>query len=319
MMPPDARRNGSEMRICVAGASGYVGSACADVFAAVGWQVSGFSRRGGTTPGGLEVAACADGNELKELLRQTYPEVLLVASGIADLDACERNSALGQQSNVGALAEWIGDIRSVCPSVLVVLLSSIYVFGDHCPPEGFCETDAPYPLSVYGRQKLQAEQMLKATELRHLIVRLPWLIGNVMHPSDPVRQLWVRFLGGQTAVDDGLRFPTDVHWVAQSLCGLIRGGVEGVVHLSAAEPGSRYELMAYLLGHCATAPATPLLRKSSSEWLPEDGRAPRPEYLKLGTCRPEVRGLPACPSWQQLADRYAACLYGLAITAEQPT
>lgn len=305
---PAARPSGSEMRICVAGASGYAGSACSDVFVAEGWRVSGFSRRGGTTPGGMQVTACADRNGFQELLRQTKPDVLLVASGIADLDTCERDPTLSLQSNVGTLVEWISDIRSVCPSVLVVLLSSIYVFGDHCPPEGFCETDAPRPLSVYGSHKLQAEHVLQAAGVRHLIVRLPWLIGSATHSADPIWKLWSRVLQGEYVVDDGLRFPTDVHWVGQSISSLILIGAEGIVHLSASESGSRFELISSMLNNCSPArDTTPLSRLSASD-LPAYCRAPRPKYLKLRSCRPEVLELLACPSWLQIAEQYAACL-----------
>ncbi|MET7014123.1 sugar nucleotide-binding protein [Uliginosibacterium flavum] len=318
MMRPETRQGGSAPRVCVAGASGYAGSACADAFAAAGWQVSGFSRRGGATPGGLPVMACADGRAFHDLLQRTPPDVLLVATGIAELDACERDPALSQQANVDTLDEWIATVRTVCPSVRVVLLSSIYVFGEQCPPAGFCESDAPQPLSVYGRHKWQAEQRLQASGLRHLIVRLPWLIGNTAHPADPVRQLWRKFQQGESAVDDGLRFPTDARWVAHSLAGLMCAGVEGVVHLSAVGAGSRFDLMAGLLAHCTPAPVSSLRRQPALAGPAANGRAPRPEYLRLGTCRPEVRDLPACPSWQQLAERYAASLCGQSVREEQP-
>lgn len=319
MMPPETIRGGSAPRICVAGASGYAGSACADAFSATGWQVIGFSRRGGATPGGLLVMACADGRAFHELLQRTLPDVLLVATGLAELDACERDPVLSQQANLDPLNEWIATVQTVCPSTRIVLLSSIYVFGEQCPPEGFCESDAPRPLSVYGRHKLQAEQRLQVSGLRHLIVRLPWLIGNTAHPADPVCHLWRKFQQGESAVDDGVRFPTDVHWVARSLAGLLCAGVEGVVHLSAAGAGSRFDLMTRLLAHCFPASVSFLRRQPASAGLVANGRALRPEYLRLGTCRPEVWNLPACPPWQLLAERYMASLCGQSVREEQPS
>lgn len=301
---PVARPSGSEMRICVAGASGYAGSACADVFVAEGWRVSGFSRRGGTTPGGMQVTACADRNGFQELLRQTKPDVLLVASGIADLDTCEREPTLSLQSNVGALVEWISDIRSVCPSVLVVLLSSIYVFGDHCPPEGFCETDAPLPLSVYGSHKLQAEHVLQAAGVRHLIVRLPWLIGNVAHKADPIKALIIKSLHDVTTIDNSLRFPTDVYWVARRLNELIVHGAEGVVHLSSSTSASRYEIMQYLFSRYCKVCSGHLLAKKNGDDVGDFLVATRPKFIRLAAKREESQG--GHPSWQLVVECYAA-------------
>lgn len=307
MWPATGLREGG-LSVCVAGASGFAGSACAEIFVAQGWQVTGFSRRGGTTPGGLPVEACSDDKAFEDLLQRTRPDLLLVASGVADLEACERDPLLSQQANIEILSGWLANVRKICPATQVVLLSSIYVFGEDCPPQGFCETDLPAPLSVYGLHKLRAERMLQTSGLDHLIVRLPWLIGNPAHSSDPVRRLWRAFREGETAVDDGLRFPTDVRWVAQSVATLIREGVKGVVHLSAAEPGSRFDLMAHLLGGGTPRHAPVLRRESSSAGQPTERRAPRPDYLKLGTIRSEVQALQACPPWQQVSDRYAGSL-----------
>lgn len=300
----EALQGRSAPSVCVAGASGYAGSACADAFSAAGWKVSGFSRRGGVTPGGLPVIACADVEAFHDLLQRTAPNVLIVATGIAELDICEQDPKLSHQANVDALYKWIATVQTVCPSVQVVLLSTIYVFGNQCPPAGFCESDPPQPLSVYGRHKWQAEQILRASGLRHLVVRLPWLIGNAAHHADPVRQIWRNFQQGESAVDCGVRFPTDVCWAAHSLVGLICAGVEGTVHLSAARAGSRFDLMVSMLAHCSPAMVSSLRCKPALAGQAANGRAPRPVYLRLGTCRFEVQDLPACPSWQQLAERY---------------
>lgn len=294
-----------ERKMLIVGATGYAGSACADTFHKLGWDVDGFSRVGGETPGGLQILAGDETNTFSALLKKLSPDVVIVAAGIPDLDLCECAPQLSQRSNVLLLSEWIADIRIICPSSLVVLLSSIYVFGEYCPSEGFCETDVPYPVSVYGHHKLQAEQLLQASGLRHLIVRLPWLIGNVMHTSDPIRQICVRLMKGQAMVDEGLRFPTDVKWVGESIALLVSAGTEGIVHLSAANSGSRFDLIESLLSRCLPMLQNNLQSDQLSPKPPPALRAPRPKFLKLYSTRSEVQNLQACSPWQHIIERYA--------------
>lgn len=234
------------------------------------------------------------------------PRALIVAAGIASPDACERDPDSSRRANLDLIGEILGVVGSLPTRPPIVLVSSIYVFGGECPPEGYSEADPPRPLSVYGRHKLAAEQSLRAASAEHLIVRLPWVIGNVGHPADPVVALLRGLSRGQTAMDDGVRYPTDARWIGEVVAHLLRVGATGVVHLSSSEAVSRHGLMTALLARCGVKidlthapPAVSTLRSPV---------APRPAHLRLRSLRTELRDVPGCTGWHQLLDRYkSAC------------
>jgi len=160
------------------------------------------------------------------------------------------------------------------------------------------------PLSVYGRHKLQGERLLRNSGLRWLIVRLPWVIGNVAHASDPIQTLIGKVLDGYAPIDDSPRFATDARWIAACLLELMAHGTGGIVHLTADAPISRYGFLLYL---CACHRGLSLGRvqpKRVAANGTSDRRAIRPAFIKLRSVRPEVGRLPPCVAWQRVAERY---------------
>jgi len=59
----------------------------------------------------------------------------------------------------------------------LVLLSSIGVNGNFTRSHPFTEADVPAPIQPYSRSKLRAEEVVKASEVEHVIVRPPLVYG----------------------------------------------------------------------------------------------------------------------------------------------
>ena len=74
------------------------------------------------------------------------------------------------------------EARSI--NALLVHFSTDYVF-DGEKPAPYVETDAPNPLSVYGRSKLEGERAIAASGCRHIIFRTSWVYApggrNFLH------------------------------------------------------------------------------------------------------------------------------------------
>jgi dTDP-4-dehydrorhamnose reductase len=101
-----------------------------------------------------------------------FPEVIIHAAAMTDVDGCERNpdaayrvNALGTRHVAQACAEL---------NAAMVYISSEYVF-DGLKTTPYLEDDEPNPLSVYGRTKLVGEQFARALAPRHYIARTSWL------------------------------------------------------------------------------------------------------------------------------------------------
>jgi dTDP-4-dehydrorhamnose reductase len=123
------------MRVTIFGASGLLGKALMQEWR--GDAVSGLSSRN---------ADIRDATRVREVVRETRPEWIVLAAAYTDVDGCENNSDLAfavnrdGAVNVAAAAKEVG--------ARLVFLSSDYVFdGKKTAP--YESADARNPQSVY--------------------------------------------------------------------------------------------------------------------------------------------------------------------------
>ncbi len=216
------------------------------------------------------------------------PEVDLVlhAAAWTDVDGAESSPQDAAAVNVG------GTQHVVELGAPVVLFSTDYVF-DGRKREPYVESDAPSPLSVYGRTKLQAEA---AAGEDAWIVRTSWLHGWT--GTNFVRTM-LR-LGGErdevAVVDDQRGSPT----YAGHLAAAVRELVDlprGLWHLSGGGDCTWAELAEAIF---EDAGLECRVRRITTAEL--DRPAPRPAYSVLRSGRPDA---PALPHWR---DGLRACL-----------
>src|SRR5882724_11241387 len=108
------------------------------------------------------------------LLEQLQPAFVLNAAAYTAVDAAEHDEAAAFQTNAHGPAGLARACHS-CGAALIHI-STDYVF-DGASATAYKEDDAPAPLSVYGRSKLEGEQAVRDTLAQHLIVRTSWLHG----------------------------------------------------------------------------------------------------------------------------------------------
>ena len=97
---------------------------------------------------------------LAETVQRVRPDVIVNAAAHTAVDKAESEPELARTLNAmapGVLAQEADKLNA-----WLVHYSTDYVFdGSGSTP--WLETDAPAPLSVYGRTKLEGEQLIKAT------------------------------------------------------------------------------------------------------------------------------------------------------------
>ena len=218
------------------------------------------------------------------------PDLVLHAAAWTNVDAAEDDPQDAAAANVG------GTAHVAALGAPLVAFSSDYVF-DGTKDGAYVESDAPAPLSAYGRSKLHGEA---AAGERAWIVRSSWLFGETGHNF--VRTM-LR-LGAErdevAVVDDQRGCPTYVGHLAEATRELVDTGAGfGIWHLAAA-------------GDCTWA--------DFAEAIFEDGglecrvrrittaefgaKAPRP---KTSILRSE-KGAPELPHWRE---GLRACLAAL--------
>jgi dTDP-4-dehydrorhamnose reductase len=206
-------------------------------------------------------------------------DVVLHAAAWTDVDGAEENPQEAAAVNVG------GTQHAVELGTPLVLFSTDYVFAGR-KSEPYLESDAPHPLSVYGRTKLQSEAVAGDAAW---IVRSSWLFGWTS--TNFVRTM-LR-LGAErdevAVVDDQRGCPTYVGHLAAAVRELL-DRPRGLWHLAADGECTWAELAEAIFEEAGLDCRVRRIRTA------ELGRpAPRPAYSVLRSGRVDA---PRLPHWR---------------------
>ena len=111
-------------------------------------------------------------DKVADTVRALRPQVIVNAAAHTGVDKAESEPDLAQLLNAttpGVLAQ-----EAAKTGALLVHYSTDYVF-DGSGSRPWTESDAPAPLSVYGRTKWEGEQLIQQSGAQHLILRTSWV------------------------------------------------------------------------------------------------------------------------------------------------
>jgi dTDP-4-dehydrorhamnose reductase len=219
----------------------------------VGWELQRTLAPLGTLVAcGRDEANLEDLDGLRGLIAHHRPDVIVNAAAYTAVDKAESEPDKARAVNahaVGMLAQQAADTGA-----WLIHYSTDYVFdGEKTAP--YVEDDPTGPLSVYGRTKLEGEQLIRQSGARHLIFRTSWVYatrgGNfaktmlrLAHEKDTL-----------SVVDDQHGAPTSAALIADiSALALYRVAripdaepLAGTYHLAAAGTTSWHEYAKYVL------------------------------------------------------------------------
>lgn len=274
----------------------------------VGWQLQrSLAPLGRVTAVGRAGCDLSDLDGLRALIRAERPKIIVNAAAYTAVDKAESEPELAQRINADAPAVMAEEARAL--GALLVHYSTDYVF-DGRKRGAYVETDAPNPLSVYGRSKLAGEQAIAAAGCRALIFRTSWVFGargnnfvkTILRLAGEGRPLRI--------VDDQIGSPTPAAMIS-SVTGLVLAAMrrgeslpEGarLYHLAAANPVS-WCGFARAIVDCASrtpgfsglpAPESIAAIGTADYPLP----APRPANSRLDCSRLETDFGLEMPDWQ---------------------
>lgn len=188
--------------------------------------------------------------QVAALVRAVRPDVIVNAAAHTAVDKAESEPDLARAINTttpGLVARAAADLGA-----LLVHYSTDYVF-DGSGTAARDEAAATAPLSVYGRTKLEGEQVIQASGCRHLIFRTSWVYaargGNfaktMLRLAAERDQLKV--------IDDQIGAPTGADLLADVTAHAIRTVVAGrddllgLYHLVAAGETSWYDYARFVI------------------------------------------------------------------------
>ena len=227
----------TRQRCLITGASGFLGRAVAR---RVGRDRAVAPAAFRQAAPGLTVCDIRNPDALSRLIRAVNPDAVIHLAAYRDPDYCEENPAEAESLNVGAT-------RTLCevtpPDIPVLYASSDYVFDGLHPP--YEESSPTSPISVYGRTKVAAEELVLGRE-RGMVLRFPLLVGAAIDlASSGIIGRMVASVRRQTPADvdnAAIRFPTWIEDVGDVFAWCLAREVDGVVHMSGPRGATRYQL-----------------------------------------------------------------------------
>jgi len=177
-----------------------------------------------------------------ELIKKLRPDIIVHASALTNVDLCETDKKMADALNVSGVENIIKAAKT-CKSKLVYISTSA-VF-DGTKPQYF-EDDQTSPVSYYGITKAKGEQIVKDSNLPHLIVRTdqPYCWIKKWQHTNSVLRVLLTLKSGHTLreITDWHNTPTFVPNFADALLKLLENGSEGTFHLVGSDFVTRHEL-----------------------------------------------------------------------------
>lgn len=180
---------------------------------------------------------------ITDVIQRMEPNILLYCHAVCDVPKCEADPAWAYEMNFSQLGRVI---KSLPEPTRLVYVSSDHVFGG----DGvYTEESDPCPISVYGRTRVEAEQLVLKRS-GSLVIRAGLGIGE--SPDGRTGHLdWLRYRSRRklpiTIIQDEHRSTVWQHDLAPRIMQLAQSGETGIRHVPATCAVSRVDLANHLI------------------------------------------------------------------------
>lgn len=257
---------------------------------------------------------CGNFTDLQGLaatVAKVRPDVLVNAAAHTAVDKAESEPDLAHTLNArapGVLAEAARNIGA-----LMVHYSTDYVF-DGSGSRRWNESDAPAPLNVYGRTKLEGERRVAGQCPLHLVFRTSWVYAA---RGGNFARTMLRLAAERdelTVIADQVGAPTGAELLADVTAHAIRavrhnGELAGLYHLTAGGETSWHGYARFVLEHAARRGVALKAGPEAVKPVPTSAfptPAERPRNSRLDTSRLEAAFDLRLPRWEQGVARMLA-------------
>lgn len=263
------------MKVFIAGASGLLGSNCQKHFTEQGWDVVGsyFS---------YEVPNTVFYNTLDLDHKNNFdiegfnPDVIVHCGALTHVDYCETNKEESYQKTVQSTIN-LASVAKKCKARFVYI-STDYVFDGKEGP--YTEEQTTNPVSVYGKHKLEAEQLAQNEIADTLILRITNVYGNEARGKNFVARIADQCINNKKLTlklpYDQYACPTNAWDIARAMFVLLKDNKAGIYHIGGTDYMNRIELSLRVLQY---------FPKAEYELIPmstEELNQPAPRPLKGG-------------------------------------
>jgi dTDP-4-dehydrorhamnose reductase len=277
-----------KIKIAVTGAGGLLGSGLVRVLGTT-QQVFGLTR---------QHADIRNRTSIHSAIAQLCPQVVIHCAGIASPDVCETDPGLAFAVNVEGTRNVLRAAQAAGASVAFISTDAVFDGRKKSP---YAEDDAPNPLSVYGRTKVEGEQIVLAHP-RSCVFRVCVLFGR--DKMDFVSKGLRAAAQGEIYVvaSDQYGSATYVEDAAFAMLHVIRQQAFGIFHVANSGACTREVLARTAVEMAGLNPKAIVGRPLSAMKRP----GPRVPYSVLSTNALTDIGVPPLRTWQAALLEYVA-------------
>lgn len=229
-------------------------------------------------------------------VREGKPDIVINCAAFTNVDGCETNKDTAFSVN----AEGVKNVARACKNTGCSLyhISTDFVF-DGTKRSPYSESDNPNPVSVYAHSKYMAEQYVKETAEKYVIIRTAWLFGKKgKNFVSTIRSLAME-KRRLTVVHDQIGSPTYAIDLAKAINALIQKKAQGIYHVTNSGMCSWYEFAKEIVYRCGAD--TEVVPVTSDEY---PRPAKRPAYSVLDCAKFENYTGMRLRRWQDALDAY---------------
>ena len=234
------------MKILIIGASGLVGGNCLRYLSAQNHECIGtyFSYPAQDT---VYYDTLNIDNSDNFDLNAFAPDVIIHCGALTHVDYCEQHPEESERLTVKSTQNVIEIARKF--SSKLIFISTDYIFDGANGP--YDEKDIANPISIYGQHKWDAEELVKKSELQHLILRITNVYGDEERGKNFVARIVEQASKGQHLTLklplDQYATPINAHDIARAIDLLLKDNLQGIYNIASTDYMNRVQLALRIL------------------------------------------------------------------------
>ena len=281
------------MKILVTGVKGQLGYDC----------VKELTERGYKDIKGIDIIDLDITNEddVISYIKSYKPDVIMHNAAYTAVDKAELNYDDCYKVNVLG-TKYLADAAKLVDAKFVYI-STDYVFDG--TKDGFYETtDKTCPISVYGKTKLEGENVVKELLNKYFIVRISWVFG--INGNNFIKTMLKLANIGKTELNvvcDQIGSPTYTADLAVLLCDMIDTNKYGIYHATNEGVCSWYDFAKKIFELSKiNIKVNPVTTEEYLKLVTQ--QAKRPMNSKLSKDSLDSNGFNRLPNWEDALERY---------------
>lgn len=230
------------MKVLIIGASGLVGGNIFEYFSEVtNWELTGTYNSFHSDR--LVYFDASDSSNWSRIITDTSWDLIIHAGAMTHVDQCEVDPVRSEKLTVDSTFNLVN--FSSKKASKFVYISTDYVFDGTSGP--YSEGDNTNPLSVYGKHKLQSENIITSALKDYLIIRITNVYGKEVRNKNLlariIQEIVTKNAGTYKMPFDQYSTPINAIDVARALLYLIKDDKKGLYHLASTDLVNRVQFL----------------------------------------------------------------------------